>query len=122
MNVQVNPPLDPLAVVFITFTKRNRLGANICILYRSFIYRPELCWCVCVCGGGGGSYKRCVWPFFKKKKQWIFDLHCNCPDVESVKNIRICHEYEGGIEKFVPMITVWHHQAYRVMTNGDPEE
>ena len=25
------------------------------------------------------------------------------------------------IEKSVPRITVWHHRACRVMTNGDPE-
>ena len=24
------------------------------------------------------------------------------------------------IEKLVPMIAVWHHEARRVMTNGDP--
>ena len=35
--------------------------------------------------------------------------------------IRIYHECEGGIEKFFPMVTVWHHQACLVMTNGDPE-
>ena len=35
--------------------------------------------------------------------------------------IRIYHECEGGIEKSVPRITVWHHEASRVMTNGVPE-
>ena len=38
-----------------------------------------------------------------------------------VKNIRICHECEGGIEKSVPRVTNWHHQACRVMTNRDHE-
>ena len=38
-----------------------------------------------------------------------------------VQNSRICHECEGGIEKSVPRITVWHHEACRVMTNGDLE-
>ena len=28
---------------------------------------------------------------------------------------------EGGIEKYVPRITVWHHEACQVMTNGDPK-
>ena len=28
---------------------------------------------------------------------------------------------EGGIEKSVPRITDWHHEACRVMTNGDHE-
>ena len=36
--------------------------------------------------------------------------------------IRIYHECEGRIEKSVPRIAVWHHEACRVMTNGDPEE
>ena len=36
-------------------------------------------------------------------------------------NIRIYHECEGRIEKSVPWITVWHHKACQVMTNGDPE-
>ena len=33
--------------------------------------------------------------------------------------IRIYHE--GKVEKLVPRIAVWHHEACRVMTNGDPE-
>ena len=37
-------------------------------------------------------------------------------------NIRIYHECEGRIEKYVPKITVWHHEAWRVMTNGDPPD
>ena len=32
--------------------------------------------------------------------------------------IRIHHEYQGGIEKSVPRITNWHHEACQVMTNG----
>ena len=35
--------------------------------------------------------------------------------------IRINHECEGRREKSVPRIAVWHHEACRVMTNGDPE-
>ena len=35
--------------------------------------------------------------------------------------IRIYHECEGRIEKPVPRIAVPHHEACRVMTNGDPE-
>ena len=35
--------------------------------------------------------------------------------------IRIYHECEGKIEKSVLRIAVWHHEACRVMTNGDPE-
>ena len=41
--------------------------------------------------------------------------------VRRVVFIRIYHECEGRIEKSVPRITVWHHQACRVMTNGDHE-
>ena len=33
--------------------------------------------------------------------------------------IRIYDECEGYIEKSVPRIAVWHHEACRVMTNGD---
>ena len=29
--------------------------------------------------------------------------------------------YEGRIEQSVPRIAVWHHEACRVMTSGDPE-
>ena len=35
--------------------------------------------------------------------------------------IRIYHECEGRIEKYVPRIADWHHKAWRVMTNSDPE-
>ena len=35
--------------------------------------------------------------------------------------IRIHHECESGIEKSVPRITEWHHELWRVMTNGDHE-
>ena len=37
------------------------------------------------------------------------------------RNIRIHHECEGSIEISVPRIAIWHHEACRVMTNGDPE-
>ena len=36
------------------------------------------------------------------------------------RNIRIYHECVGRIEKSIPRITVWHHKACQVMTNGDP--
>ena len=35
--------------------------------------------------------------------------------------IRIHHECEDGIVESVPRITDWHHEACRVMTNGDIE-
>ena len=38
-----------------------------------------------------------------------------------MKNIRIHHDCEGEIEKIVLRITDWHHEACRVMTNGDPD-
>ena len=40
---------------------------------------------------------------------------------QAVQTIRIFHEREGRIEKPVPRIAVWHLEACRVMTNGDPE-
>ena len=36
-------------------------------------------------------------------------------------NIRIYHEREGRIERSVRRIAIWHHEACRVMTNGDPK-
>ena len=36
-------------------------------------------------------------------------------------NMRIYHECEGRIEKSVQRIAVWHHEACRMMNNGDPE-
>ena len=36
-------------------------------------------------------------------------------------HIRIFDECEGRIEKSVPRITAWHHEACRVMTNIDPK-
>ena len=41
-----------------------------------------------------------------------------CP---GLNHIRIYDKGEGGIEKSVPRITDWHHEACRVMTNGDHE-
>ena len=38
-----------------------------------------------------------------------------------LKTIRIFHECEGGIEKSVRRIAIWHQEARQVMTNGDPE-
>ena len=35
--------------------------------------------------------------------------------------IRIYNECDVGIEQFVLRITEWHHEACRVMTNGDRE-
>ena len=35
--------------------------------------------------------------------------------------IRTYHECEGGIEKSDLRVTDWHHEACRVMTNGDRE-
>ena len=36
------------------------------------------------------------------------------------KNKKKFNECEGGIEKFAPWITVWHHRVCRVMTYVDP--
>ena len=35
--------------------------------------------------------------------------------------LQIYHESEGEIEKSIPGITDWHHEACRAMTNGDPQ-
>ena len=34
-------------------------------------------------------------------------------------NIRTHHECEDGIDQYISRITVWHHEACRVTTNGD---
>ena len=60
-------------------------------------------------------------------KGWIFlsyiptHTRTNDPYASWLSNIRIYHECEGGIEKSVPRVAVWHHEACRVMANGDPE-
>ena len=41
--------------------------------------------------------------------------------VKPVIIIKIYHECESRIEKSVPRITDWHHEAGRVMTSSDPE-
>ena len=46
---------------------------------------------------------------------------CTSPWSHGWKFIRILHKCEVGIEKSVPRITDWHHEACRVMTNGDRE-
>ena len=43
------------------------------------------------------------------------------PVKKRLKDIRIYNECEGKIEKSIPRITVWHHEACRMITNGDPE-
>ena len=53
------------------------------------------------------------------RKIYSFEVMQN--DNLMLGNIRIYHECEGSIEKFVPRITVWHHKACRVMTKGDTE-
>ena len=40
---------------------------------------------------------------------------------KELRYIRIYHDCENRIEKSVPRIAVWHHEACRVMKNGDPE-
>ena len=41
--------------------------------------------------------------------------------VNAVEFIRIYYECVGRIEKSVPRITLWHHEACRVMINSDGE-
>ena len=43
------------------------------------------------------------------------------PQFYQFEIIRIYQECEGWIEKSVPRIAIWHHEACRVMPNGDPE-
>ena len=57
------------------------------------------------------AFKLCVW------EQWR--LWHDCVNAKCLL-IRIFHECEGRIKKSDPRIAVWHHEACRVMTNGDP--
>ena len=38
------------------------------------------------------------------------------------RSLSIYHDCEGRIEKLVPWIAVWHHEACRVMTKCDPKD
>ena len=51
---------------------------------------------------------------------YVYYLPHDIPDKVTC-NIKNHHECEGGKEKYVLRITVWHYEACRVMTNGDPE-
>ena len=42
-------------------------------------------------------------------------------NIASSEYFRIYHECKGGIEKYIPKITVWHCEACRVMPNSDLE-
>ena len=45
------------------------------------------------------------------------------PVIWSFWKIRIIyHECKGRIEKSLPRIVAWHHEACQVMTNGDPRD
>ena len=55
---------------------------------------------------------------------WFFNflvLKILIPYPMDFEIIRIHHECQGGIEKSVPRITKWHHEACRVMINCDHE-
>ena len=51
----------------------------------------------------------------------LLEISCTGSFIKYGGNIRIYHECEGRVEKSVLRIAVWHHEACRVMTNGDPE-
>ena len=54
---------------------------------------------------------------------WVFTVcHSTLYGVPALKEfIRIYHKSEERIEITAPRIAIWHHEACRVMTNGDPE-
>ena len=56
---------------------------------------------------------------------FIFNWHMDQVERNHVlrhgETIRIHNEYEDGIEKSVQRVADWHHEACRVMTNGDRE-
>ena len=55
---------------------------------------------------------------YKNESRWARHLQQFWSKFSS-KTIRIYHDWEDGIEKSVPRITDWHHEACWVMTNGD---
>ena len=61
--------------------------------------------------------------FCKKKASGKFSIFQSVKQfgTRSGQAIRIYHKCEGRIEKSVPRITVCHHKACRVMTNGNLE-
>ena len=61
-----------------------------------------------LCKGASQRFHELLEAYFKTRMWKLNDEH-----------ISIHHECEGGIEKSVPRITVWHHEACRVMTNDD---
>ena len=75
------------------------------------------------------KYKsRCIYHFTSKQSINLSSSLSLSPCINKkiqilmVNNIRIYHECEGRIEKSVPKIAVWHNEACRVMTNGDPRD
>ena len=49
------------------------------------------------------------------------DVYDSSKTVFTDGQIEYKNECEGRIEKSIPRIAFWHHEACRVMTNGDPE-
>ena len=71
-----------------------------------------------------GTYRICAKVSFKRQRVARCLFSClNRPTfiLFVCENIKIHYECEGGIEKFVSTITDCHHEACRVMTNGDRE-
>ena len=61
---------------------------------------------------------------FKKLRKTLCHLIMIKQSKEEIADkeiIKIYHECVGRIENSVPRIAVWHHEACRVMTNGDCE-
>ena len=62
----------------------------------------------------------------KKQATSVQSFSTSTINVKSLKDqiaetLRIHHECQGGIEKSIWRIIDWHHEAWRVMTNGDRE-
>ena len=61
--------------------------------------------------------------YLKSQNPTIHKWYCCSMKTNQRNIIIIYHECESGIEKSVPIITtIWHPEACRVMTNGDPEK
>ena len=52
----------------------------------------------------------------------IFGQILSIPSQDVEWNIRILHDCQVWIDKFVPRVKFWHHEARRVMPNCDPRD
>ena len=72
----------------------------------------------------GGNFPRGVWVGIVNltREKTIQDITKKLTTCRKSKIIRILHECQVWIDKSVLRVTVWHHEAHRVMPNCDPRD